>query len=183
MDTCTIACNNCGATLEVPDSVRFITCRACGTQLAIQYSDSAIFTQLDDTTNQLDPQTAIDLASVKNEILIERLDREWALRQETFMMFGRGKSKMKPTVGHAWLTIALGLLGPPLWLLFVATIGKGPRDNDALSLCFGVLCGIGMIVTGIRMLRHAHKFTEEEQKYLRLRAELLAGPETKRITE
>ena len=42
----TINCNSCGAPLKVSDTARFITCTHCSTQLQVQHSGGAVYTEI-----------------------------------------------------------------------------------------------------------------------------------------
>jgi DNA-directed RNA polymerase subunit RPC12/RpoP len=81
-----IACNSCGAPLEVSATTQFATCRHCGAKLSIQRTNTAIFTEilekLTTKTDQLSEQ--VNNLSDLNELAA--LDREWEMEREHYMV-------------------------------------------------------------------------------------------------
>ena len=62
-----ITCGNCGAPLQVPPGVRFITCNHCHTSLAVHRSETATYTEKLDEIDARTQEMAGELAQLRNE--------------------------------------------------------------------------------------------------------------------
>lgn len=149
-----LSCQHCGAPLEVPAKVKQLTCQFCGTRLKVQQTGSAVYTEalgeISETTNRIADNT--DFIRLQNEL--ERIDREWALEKERFMVRGKDGRLSVPSRGASlvggifivgfgifWTVMATGIAG-------VATAGFGRAGAVAgIFPCFGLLfIGFGLFV-------------------------------------
>ena len=135
-----LSCNKCGAPLDVPATVDFLTCGHCGSRLVVKRTGSAHYTE---TIEQLSKRAErmeedIDRLALENDL--ERLEREWQQEREQYMVRGKDGSLSEPGNALALqigigvfsgllMLIAIGYFAPwgaaaaPLWLivlLFVA---------------------------------------------------------------
>jgi hypothetical protein len=135
MDLDRIACGNCGANLDVPDGVQFVTCRHCGSSLKVQRSNDVAFTEVLQSLKEHSARIAdnTDALRLQNEIAL--LDQEWEQRSADLMLRGKHGRVSSPDkasavvggvvitiFGLVWTAIA-GMMFPPmaiLGLLFVA---------------------------------------------------------------
>ena len=99
MKLSSVACNNCGAPLQVPEDVQFVTCRHCQSSLAIKHTESATYTekleQIDARTERMEDQ----IESLTLEAELARLERDWSRkRKSTWLRAGTesAASRMKP---------------------------------------------------------------------------------------
>ena len=76
-----VNCNHCGASLEAAADTRFVTCAYCGTQLEVCRTESSTFTQEIQAIAQSTDQIANDVAAIRLQNDLERIDREWSMRQ------------------------------------------------------------------------------------------------------
>lgn len=53
MTTAKIACANCGASLSLPEGVRYVTCEYCGSSLEIKRSNGAAYSEIKEQLDQL----------------------------------------------------------------------------------------------------------------------------------
>ncbi len=77
-----LACNNCGAPLEVAETTKFATCTHCGSCLSITRSDSAAYTEVLAQIGQHTEQMSNDLIAIRLHNELERLDRDWQTQRE-----------------------------------------------------------------------------------------------------
>ena len=61
MNVVTLTCNHCGAPLEVPEGVNFFNCRFCSSRLAIEHSESAVYTRVLEELEQKTSEISQDL--------------------------------------------------------------------------------------------------------------------------
>lgn len=105
-----VACQNCGASLEVPDNARFVTCQFCRTQLSVQHTGSAIYTELLGDLAERTTRMAENLEAIRIQNEIEKLDREWEARRAPYLTRHENGGTTEPsTTGAA--TSGFGLLG------------------------------------------------------------------------
>lgn len=89
MQLLTVACNQCGAPLDVPPETSFVTCRHCGAALAVHRNESVAYTRrldrLDRRTDQLtewiaerEHQEALDKAHHAYHQALKTIDAHWA---------------------------------------------------------------------------------------------------------
>ena len=143
MKTESIACNNCGAPLEVTEGTNFATCQHCNSRLAVRRTGTAHFTEvLSDLQGQIDKLTLL------NEI--EAIDRKWEVEKEQYMVTARGGKRQLPSrsgsVTSGLILAAFGLF----WTFIVASSG-----GNCFAL-FGVLLlalGIGMAIVPLQESR------------------------------
>src|SRR5262245_7768063 len=81
MKLISLLCNQCGAPLEVLEGTRFATCRFCSTQLAIEQTESAYFSRVLEALGRQTTEFSKDLAAVKLQQELDRLDQQWATAQ------------------------------------------------------------------------------------------------------
>ncbi len=76
-----LACNNCGAPLEVAETTKFATCTHCGSRLSISRSGSAAYTEVLAQIGQHTEQMSDDLTAIRLHNDLERLDRDWQVKK------------------------------------------------------------------------------------------------------
>jgi hypothetical protein len=174
-----VSCNQCGARLEVASSTRFVTCRACGAQLAVQRSGTATYTE--PASPQGDPLARVSehLGEISQQNELARIDREWELEREQYMVWGR--------YGQRWVTtrpmaVGVGLIGAVFgvfWTVMAFSItsqfppgfGIGPAIFPFFGLVF-IAAAVGM---GIYWYSRAAQYEQAQARYQERRQKLL-GP-------
>jgi hypothetical protein len=115
------------------------------------------------------PPARDELDTLRFENELARIDREWALQRETFMVSGRYGARHIPTEGGSLLSVvAVGGFGL-FWLSMASSMG-GP----SLFPLFGLLViaiGVGFSVNGYIK---AGAYKRAEQAYQDRRAALIA---------
>jgi hypothetical protein len=81
-----IACNSCGAPLEVSATTQFATCRHCGAKLSIQRTDTAVFTEILEKLTTKTDQLSEQVNNLSGLTEIAALDREWELEREKYLV-------------------------------------------------------------------------------------------------
>lgn len=137
MDLERIACGNCGANLDVPEGVQFVTCRHCGSSLKVARTETAVFTEVLQTLKEQSARIAenTDVLRLQNEIAL--LDQEWNRRSADLMIHGKEGRTSTPdktsavvggvvitVFGLLW-TVFAGVMFPPMALFGLLFIGLG----------------------------------------------------------
>ncbi len=135
MDLEPIVCGSCGAALTIPDGVRFVNCRHCGTPLRVQRTESVTFTEvlksIQDQSSRIAENT--EVLRIQGEIAL--LDREWEERTTELMVRDRHGRRSIPgktssviigvvltLFGTVWAIVAWAMF-PPLAYFSVVVIG------------------------------------------------------------
>jgi hypothetical protein len=179
-----IACNGCGAALEVSEAARFATCRFCGASLEIKRTGSAVFTEVLDRIDRNTASMAEDLGAIRREQEIERLDREWALERNGFMTRDKQGNLHEPSTGGGMIGAFVGGGFGVLWTIFAVALTSAAPSFGPFAVAkiifplFGVVFTIGAISLGIKSASSASQFQEAQQRYQQRRAELVKGQRT-----
>ena len=158
-------CIHCGATLRVARDAAHICCQYCKAELIVVRDGAAVTTQMLGEMNENLGQK-LDVLRMQNEV--ERLDREWSLQRETFMVSGQNGARSLPsTVGSIFgggIMIAMG----SVMFLIIATAEAPPF----VILMPVVMIGAG-IVTAFFGMSKASAHRSAEAAYQRRRQVLL----------
>jgi len=168
-----LACDRCGADIDLPDDARFVTCRYCEAKLEVQHTDGAAFTRVRAAVARVEKKTEAIADEVKelraeNRALslrsdLEQLDREWDERRKELMNRSKDGTLTVPTTGAAFAVGALaGVAG-----LFIALNVNGSE---------GPLAGLVVAVVGLglALMQHgrAEKYARAQTEHLERRDEL-----------
>ncbi|HEX8916619.1 MAG TPA: hypothetical protein VF796_29985 [Humisphaera sp.] len=163
-----VACNHCGATLDVGGDTRFVTCQYCGSRLAVHRTGSAAYTEVLDELRQATRRLSDDVGTIKLQNELEALDREWAMRRDELMVDdGKGRRSVPTRVGATVAGAATVVFGV-FWTVMAANMEAGP-----IFFVFGVGFTLLGIVSAMRSATKAGEYEQAEQAYRRRRAELI----------
>jgi len=167
MSVVSLRCNSCGAPLEAPQDARYLTCGFCGAQLQVQHSGSAYYTQVLEQLASRTDQLAEDVADLKLQSELERVDREW--QHERMDLLVRDKSG-QPRVPHKGASIAVMVVTTVIglvWMSFAAGIGAGPMA------LFGIAFIAVGVFAGMRSMSKAHEYQQAHAAYQQRRRDVL----------
>ncbi len=195
MDLMPVTCNNCGAALQVPESARFVTCRYCHSQLQINRTESSITTEVLQRIDQKTTAMADDLHALRRDAEIERLDREWKQKRDSYLIRGKNGNVSTPTVsggiigaivmgafGIFWTIMAYNITAPheqpdfPNMPGFPVIHQEQPESFQYVHIffpLFGMVFVIAAIALGIKTASDGTKLEQEQRRYERRRQQLL----------
>ena len=166
-----LTCNKCGAPLDVPATVDFLSCGHCGSRLVVNRTGNAHYTE---TIEQLSKRAErmeedIDRLALENDL--EKLEREWQQEREQYMVRGKDGSLSEP--GNALVSnIAIGAFGGLLLLLTIMYFA--PWDFASGPLWLGVLVFAGFIAWSIfDAKRKLARYEAAMQEYERRKSEIM----------
>lgn len=170
MELVRLACDGCGADIELPGDARFVTCRYCDARLEVRRTEGAAFTRVRARVEKVERRTDAlekEVHRLEKERSLEReidaLEREWAERRERLMNRGKDGSLTVPTRGSAVaIAVSAGLAG----LLFGATAPGG--FGLPLGLAFCVLGGVFALTQDQKAVR----YEQAQSEYLDRRDDL-----------
>ncbi len=179
MELISLTCNHCGASLEIPEETRFLTCQFCQTKLAVEHSGNAIFTSVLEELDQKTDQIIEELESLKRENAIARLDRNWEKCKQKYMVSDSDGNKSLPTkTGSVFGGIFIMIVGI-IWTVFAATItSDSPFSFGAFFPLFGVFfIVIGLVATFIAYSK-ATDYEKAHRSYKKRRSSLFSSENT-----
>jgi hypothetical protein len=85
MNLIAVPCNICGASIEVAETTRFVTCDKCQCQLAVIRAHASVFTEFKSDQNASEPRAYHEaVAAYQDEI--DRIDSDWQAERDEFSM-------------------------------------------------------------------------------------------------
>jgi Short C-terminal domain len=119
------------------------------------------------------------LAEVRYQNELARIDREWEIEREKYMLTGRYGRRYLPTPGMGKATAAFGGIFGLFWTIMAFGILSGAPDEGAFSMVkvffplFGLVFTIGAIAYGVYMIKRAEAYNQAFAAYQRRRAAVM----------
>lgn len=171
MNLLSVRCNHCGAPLQVGEAARFVTCQFCRTELTVERTDSAVFTQKLSEIHEHTAQMAEDLEVIRLQNDLEKLDREWQMERERYMVTGQHGHKHEPGTFGSLVGGAVAVIAGIVWI----AITSGHGAPSFFPLMGVVIIGIGVVGALVGMSK-ASALEEGRTRY-----ELRRGPLARRL--
>ncbi len=142
MELKAVACGNCGAPLQVPDAVRFLSCNHCGSSLEIKHTDSVTYSekiaQIDERTERIEQK--LEVLELESEL--DRLDRSWQVTRETLLVTNKHGRKSIPSKAGA---VFGGVIAVVVGIVFTSVARESPVALGGLAF---IAVGLIGAVTG-----------------------------------
>jgi hypothetical protein len=164
-----VACNHCGAPLEIQTTTRFLTCTYCGAKLEVHRSGGSLYTEVLESIDQRTQRMEQDLDVIKRQNEVERLDREWMLRREQFLTRNKDGSTSPPS--------AVGtIVGPIVAVVFgiIWMVGAASAGAPVLFVVFGLVFVVAAMIAGITGAGKAAQYQDQQRAYEQQRQQLLS---------
>lgn len=172
-----IACNSCGAPLEVATTTQFVTCRHCGMKLSIQRTDTATFTEILNQLTAKTDQLSEQVDNLAGYTELAALDREWELERQNYMVTGKHGTHIPSEAGSIGGGMVVTLFGC-FWTIMAFTItSRAPSIGPfaIVKVAFPLLGAVFVIfgiVSSITSFTKAGNYRRAEQRYRQRRAEM-----------
>ena len=162
-----IACQQCGADLDVSADIRFVTCRYCSSRLEIVHEPTVAYSkQLEDLAARTE--------EVERELRMLRLHRELDALDESWESFRRAVSSrsrdgrlVEPDSTAAASLPGLAAAGASVMIAVIALSGNHPL----LLLAMIPVLGLGVLLTRTGF-RKVDLFRRTRARYLQRRTQL-----------
>jgi hypothetical protein len=155
-----VSCNHCGAPLQVPVGTRYVTCTYCGARLEVHRSGNAAYTEVLEALQQKTTQIAGDVEAIRVQNEIERLDREWMMEREGYMVRDKHGGRHVPTAASSVVVSVVMVAFAIFWMSGAASLGAG-----SLFVGIGALFVVIAIASGVNGARKAWLYADGEQRY------------------
>lgn len=172
--TLSVRCQNCGSPLQVGESIRFVTCGYCHSELQVVRDQSTVHTEI---LQKLEARTAemsgsLKTIEIQNEI--ERLDREWDMWRQSNLP--RGKSgqiqEPSPVATGIFGTVAAGFV--IVWIVVAYSLTS--RVGGVVSFVFplfGLFVLAGLIYNVVNGMTAGSGYGDARKIYESKRTRLL----------
>jgi hypothetical protein len=172
----TLNCNECGATIQVPSTAKYCTCNRCRAHLVVHRNSLATYTEAVPTPRAergdapppdrdwRDMTDRLDELAYQNELM--RLDREWEMERERYMVYGRYGYRYVPNA--AWsvvggvLAVGFGLF----WTVMAFGFAGGAGGPGLFFPLFGLVFIAVGIGASIYNFSKAQQYQRAYQDYL-----------------
>lgn len=164
-----VRCQNCGAPLQIQESLRYITCAHCGSELEIVRDDSTVHTEvIKAIAGELETmRTKVKVLELQAEI--DRLDHQWETDRVPLMITtDKSGTKVVPTNERG----AAVILGGSFVGLFLFVIGFSSSKTSGFPIAIGTLIIIVGVLSGINIMNKAKAFFAAQDQYEKRRQEL-----------
>jgi DNA-directed RNA polymerase subunit RPC12/RpoP len=165
----TVACNNCGAPLEVGLGTNYVTCAHCGSRLTVKRAPTSVYTELLEKLDHKTDAMARQLAQIAYQNELWRIDREWEQEREGYLTTDKRGNKSEPTTAGA-LFGGVILIGFGLFSAVTAGSIGAPFIFPLAGLLFA---GFGVYLLLFGPAR-ARQFQQAREAYRRRRAAVTA---------
>ena len=163
-----VCCQGCGADLQVDETVRYVTCNYCHARLEVVHDPSVTHTRLMEKLEKTTERMAGNLRVIELQNELARMDREWELRREGFMVTGKHGQRSLPSATGSSVGGLVAVVFGVIWIGFAASIGA-----PSFFILFGlVFCGFA-IFSAVNGAAKANAHQSAEALHLQQRAELI----------
>lgn len=162
----TIACNQCGAPLSVPEAAKFVRCNHCAASLAVRRNESVTYTEVVEKLVAHTSKLTEQVAHLRYQTELSRIERDWESERKKHLIKQKDGSLSEPTHGGAMLTgIASGIGGAIA--LFIGFTTK----NIPFAL-FGLAAVAIGLVSAVAQSHKAKEFDRAKKRYYGRRGRL-----------
>ena len=155
MELISLTCNNCGAPLEIPESMEFVTCDHCDSKLKVLKKDNALYTEVLEEINERLDEISGDVEIIKLEKALAKLELNWADEERQYNKHNR-RRRMSPKK-----SISLGMLA------IVAGIGLTIviLNMAASQLMLLIIIPVSLAIYGVFLIFRAFRPEQVNEEY------------------
>ena len=178
MKVVSLNCDRCGASLEIGAKAKFVTCAYCNAQLQIHHTSTAHFSEVLGEIQAATDKLSGDVAELKKQGELERLDREWESQRKRYMIQGKHGNYQLPSVSGGVVVALAGSGFGIFWMFFTGSMMSGGPDDSGL---FSLFPYVGLVVvaisvgSGFYIAQRAKGYEVARQEYQRKRSVLRSG--------
>ncbi|WP_459557752.1 hypothetical protein [Lacunimicrobium album] len=161
MNTERLLCDACGAPLEIPDGVSFVTCQHCETALSVKRDESVHYTQILEDIYEKTQKLGERIDAISGWHEVEALDRKWEMDRQQLLKPGE-------TVATSFGTNSAIIFG-----MLIGCVSVLAGFFIAEPLIFGLLLTVLICGRAIYRGNRAIRFRNDENRYLMERQQLV----------
>ena len=158
-------CIHCGANLRLANDATHVCCQYCNSELHVVHDGDRVSTELV-REMQEGLQQKLEVLRVQHEL--ERLDREWTMERENYMVTHKGGGRSIPSATGSIIMGVIAVVFAIFWLGGASSMGA-----PAPFVAFGVVFIIVVIASVINGVHKAGAHETGEQQYRASRRHLM----------
>ena len=169
-----VCCQNCGADLDVDESIRFVTCNFCGSKLEIVHEATTTHSRLLEEIGEKTDRMSEDLKVIRLQNELEQIDREWQAQREGLMTRNKDGSRSKPSVVGSVFGAGVAVVFGLIWIGMTSSVTSagGPAGFSLFGIVF-IVAGLLIAISGVNKAgRYRQAETEMLERRRRLKAQL-----------
>lgn len=174
--TLSVRCQNCGSPLQVNDSIRFVTCGYCHSELQVIRDASTIHTEVLQKIEKNTATTVSQLKVIELQNEIERLDREWEMWKQQNLSRNQDGTMTEP-VSFTSPTTTLSVIGVFVLFAWIIMLVSGA---PFVALLLPAAFGLAFFVVADGHNKYARSFLRSKARFDNERSNLLAALEQAR---
>lgn len=158
-------CIHCGAALRVAGDATHVCCQYCNSELRIVHDGDQVATELVRAIQE-DLGQRLEVIRLQNEI--ERIDREWNMEREGYMVTEKGGGRSIPSVIGSIIAVIGALVFGGVWIQMTSQVGA-----PTLFTIFGVLIVAGIVVSAVHGILKSGAHDTAADRYQAARQRLM----------
>lgn len=163
-----LRCGNCGAPTPAPAGVNFFTCNHCHSSLAVRRGESISYTEKIDEINARTQDIASELAKLRYESKLARLDRKWDQEREGYLFRNKNGQMVEPSGASSVIGGVLVVGFAVFWMIVATPLG------GRLFFLFGLLFIALVVASTIVSFSKARLLGMAQRRYQQQREQLSA---------
>ncbi len=160
-----VACQSCGANLEIEESVRFLTCRYCGSRLEVCHQPSAVYTKLLERVERTQRSTERELRLIRLERKLQRLDARWKSFEKSVSTRSKDGTLAPPGPGDAIMIRVL-----TVFIVLMLAVWALTDLPNLTPIILGMVAGFTGWMIASHASRRYREFESLRMRYARQRA-------------
>ncbi|MFK7774703.1 MAG: hypothetical protein AB8F94_21370 [Saprospiraceae bacterium] len=177
MEITSLKCNNCGANLEINPNIKFFTCTFCNSSLTVKKSGNVMFTEVLEDIKKNTESLIDNSEQMLVEKKIARLDREWTLESQKYLLKGNKGENYHPESVNGFTEVAGGIFAVIFgifWMIWTSTITGELTGIFSLFPLFGIVIIGFAIFHMMSNLNTKDSYKSAKSRYLNERNRLLS---------
>lgn len=174
--TLSVRCQNCGSPLQVNDSIRFVTCGYCHSELQVVRDASTVHTEVLRNIERNTAATVNQLKVIELQNEIDRLDREW----DAWKAQNLGRNQDGPMTEPVSLTsptTTLSVIGVFVLFTWIIMLVNGA---PFVALLLPAAFGLAFLFVADGHNKYVRSFLRSKARFDNERSNLLAALEQAR---
>jgi DNA-directed RNA polymerase subunit RPC12/RpoP len=173
-----VCCQGCGATLDVDESIRYVTCNHCGSRLEVVHDPSVTHTKVLEKIEQVTDHLKEEVRVLKLQNELSQLDREWNIYREGVLIRGQNGQLSEPSMAGAVIGGLIAMIGGVTWTIVTSSALKGTGRMGGIGGFTSLFPLFGLLIAGVGVFMlfsgaaKASEFNQMRGNYERRRRQL-----------
>lgn len=174
-----VCCQGCGATLDVDESIRYVTCNHCASRLEVVHDPSITHTKVLEKIERATDHLAEEVRVLKLQNEVAQLDREWSIYRESMLSRSKDGSVSEPSTSGSLLGGLVVVIGGTIWTIMATAMTGFAARVSSFGFIVGLFPLFGVLFVGLGLyhifagMAKASSYNKMRESYETRRQELL----------